>query len=523
MSRTDWDVVIVGSGFSGSLLARILARGGWRVLVVDRTRHPRFAIGESTTPLANLSLERLARGHGLDNMWALAAYGRWLDAYPEVRRGLKRGFSFYLQTPDRLFRPGPSRRLLVAASPNDRVADTHWLRADVDALLAGWAVEDGAEIAEETRIEGIESSPEGLRLELRGGGASRVTTAGLAIDASGASAAVASRLGATSGPPLRTKSALVYGHFEGVGELGGAVEDPRALDDAPYPEDRAAVHHLLEEGWGYLLAFDHGVTSAGLLLDDTEPAGAVAPQALWQSVIDRYPTLTTLFEGARPVFPLRSHPRLQRRLSRSHGPRWVATPHTYGFVDPFFSTGIAWSLRAVERLAEVLLGTEPGDEAVVSGRAFDRYSSLLAAEIEQIDRLVAAAYRARRRLDLFAPHSLLYFARVSFAESLERLGRPEGACWRGLLGAGEPEAEAHFRESGRRVEAALAGEEEVAGYEDWVARTIEPFDVAGLADAGRGNLYPAEIDTLERNAAKLGIPDPPLGRRLVELKAESEA
>ena len=38
-------VAIVGSGFAGSLLARILATLGYDVVLLERGRHPRFAIG----------------------------------------------------------------------------------------------------------------------------------------------------------------------------------------------------------------------------------------------------------------------------------------------------------------------------------------------------------------------------------------------------------------------------------------------------------------------------------------------
>ena len=130
---TRWcDVAIVGSGFAGSLLARVLAVLGYDVVLLERGTHPRFAIGESTTPLANLSLERLARRYGLEDCRALAAHGRWQARLPEVRGGLKRGFTFYRHHPGL---PLDAReRLLVAASPDDAVADTHWLRAD-DGIL----------------------------------------------------------------------------------------------------------------------------------------------------------------------------------------------------------------------------------------------------------------------------------------------------------------------------------------------------------------------------------------------------
>jgi transcriptional regulator GlxA family with amidase domain len=50
--RCDFDIVIVGSGFAGSLMAMIARRLGHSVVLVERGRHPRFAIGESSTPLA---------------------------------------------------------------------------------------------------------------------------------------------------------------------------------------------------------------------------------------------------------------------------------------------------------------------------------------------------------------------------------------------------------------------------------------------------------------------------------------
>src|SRR5262252_7105542 len=115
-------VAIIGSGFGGSLMARVLAVIGYDVVLLERGSHPRFAIGESTTPLANLSLERIARRYGLSDCYHLAAHGRWLQRYPELRRGLKRGFTFYRHHPDAAL--DAEQRLLVAASPNDHVADT---------------------------------------------------------------------------------------------------------------------------------------------------------------------------------------------------------------------------------------------------------------------------------------------------------------------------------------------------------------------------------------------------------------
>src|SRR5580765_1391268 len=70
-----FDLAIVGSGFGGSLLAAIARRIGLTVVLLEKGSHPRFAIGESTSPLANILLETLAARHGLPEIAALAKWG----------------------------------------------------------------------------------------------------------------------------------------------------------------------------------------------------------------------------------------------------------------------------------------------------------------------------------------------------------------------------------------------------------------------------------------------------------------
>ncbi|MFQ5691013.1 MAG: NAD(P)/FAD-dependent oxidoreductase, partial [Gemmatimonadota bacterium] len=159
-------VAVVGSGFAGSLLARILNRQGHRVHLLERARHPRFALGESSTPLTALCLERLAAHYGLEDLSWLAEYGRWERHPGGLRHGLKRGFTFYAHTPGEPYRNGPrnENRLLVAASPSDEVADGHWLRADVDAYMVERAAAEGVEYLDGVELAGVERRDDGFRL-----------------------------------------------------------------------------------------------------------------------------------------------------------------------------------------------------------------------------------------------------------------------------------------------------------------------------------------------------------------------
>ena len=93
-----------------------------------------------------------------------------------------------------------------------------------------------------------------------------------------------------------------------------------------------------------------------------------------------------------------------------------------------FSTGIAWSLLAVERLTDAFVRSKSRG-AMVPGDA-RRYDALLAREGDQIDRVVAGAYLAMRDFELFAAQTMLYFAVVSYADvvaSIKRIARQTSA------------------------------------------------------------------------------------------------
>ncbi len=524
-SRT-WDVVIAGAGFAGSLLARILATQGWRVLLVEKGRHPRFALGESSTPLANFALERLARRWKLPDLHALAAYGRWRRDLPELRRGLKRGFTFFQHRSgvplERScdFAAGDGR-LLVAASPEDALADSHWLRADVDHFLLERAIEAGAGYRGGVELTSVVVDEGGVTV----GGGDFEARADFLVDATGPGG-LAGRLGieAVDAPVAemaeddagRPSTLLLYGHFEGVRDtvdvlLEAGVEVPRG----PYLDDRAAVHHLLDEGWMYVLPFDEGaagqrLTSAGVVLRrGTDPElcalALEAPRAAWTRLLARYPTLQSVFATATEHRPLAVLPRLRHRLSASTDAafgRWLLLPHAYAFFDPLYSTGLAWSLLGVERVVD-LFQRAPREAAGMPSRVgLARYAELLSVEADHVDRLIAGAYLAMGDFQLLAAQTQLYFAAASFQELRQRLVLPAGdsaAAWEGFLGATDSISRDFVAEGETRLR------QQRSDFADWVASAIEPRNVVGLADPGRRNLYPVDLDVLLRDGHRLGL------------------
>jgi tetracycline 7-halogenase / FADH2 O2-dependent halogenase len=519
----------VGSGFAGSILARALAAQGHRVTLVDRARHPRFALGESSTPLAALSLERLAARYGMEDLHQLAAWGRWRRALPELRCGLKRGFTFYGHRPGERFRNGETNenRLLVAASPRDAMADAHWIRADVDHHLARRAAAEGVRVLEGVEVAEVERRGEGWRLVGRSieGGKPFEISADLVIDASGPGGFLARQLAIPSAlDEVELRTALVYGHFESVPSF---VEVARGGEwpAGPYPEERAAIHHLLAEGWMYVLPFDDGTVSAGIVLAREEErtwAAGVAPERAWRELIGRYPSLAAQWREAKPVRPIATVPRLQHRLARAAGDGWALLPHAFCFYSPLFSTGIAWSLLAVERLALLI---EAGGDLEDGLR---RYGELLSCEADHLQGLVEGAYRAAARsFDLFAAWGDLYFAAASFAEASQRLldTAPGGGAWpwQGFLGAGDPVVRGMVAATAaalRDLPEGCIDEVTAARFAAEVRRRIEPRNVAGLADPARRRLVPIDLEALVASAGKLGLTEDEMQRRLPRLRGD---
>jgi FADH2 O2-dependent halogenase len=529
--KQSFDVAIVGSGFAGSLLARILTILGYDVVLLERGVHPRFAIGESSTPLANLSLERLGARYGLKDCYDLAAHGRWLANFPEIRRGLKRGFTFYRHHPGQPFanRGLESERLLVAASPDDAISDSHWLRADVDYLFVREAIAAGVDYRDRTELVGADIGSSEVRLTGRRDGTEFNLRARFLIDASGPGGFLARQLSIPSGlDKTHTRSSLVYSHFENPRLIEKVVP---GMPAGPYSEDWAAVHHVIDEGWMYSLRFDDGLTSAGFLLTPRGLAsldkrdGADADR-MWRSLLARYPTIGEAFGDAAPTMPVAFRPLIQHRLTRATGQRWAMMPHAYAFVDPLFSTGIAWSLRAVERLALSFEQAANGNR-VPDERALERYESALGAEADQIDLVVAGAYEAMAQFDLFAAQAMLYFVTVSFAEASQRLGPSETVAWNGFMGVGDEVLDGVPRESLRRLREIThsrghAGtSDERQRFVEWLTAAIAPRNVAGLADPARHNLYPVDFDALIEHHGLLGMSRDQVITRLPALRGMS--
>lgn len=490
VTDVEMDVAVLGSGAGGTLTALLLDRIGLRVAVFDRTAHPRFAIGESSIPTGNLILRDLADRYDLPRLRPLTAYGPWHEAYPEVVVGRKRGFSYFRHRPQRPYTPHPDHRteFLVAASSDPYRSDTHWLRADVDAFLAGEVRRAGIPLLERTRLTDIEREE---RWALRGRREHETVrcTAEFVVDATGTGGLLqAEGFTEPARRPLATRTRTLFTHLRGLDRWRDAVaRGAGRTEDHPFPCDEAAVHHVLEEGWIWEFRFNDGRTSVGLVLDagKNPPEPDLSPDREWRRHLRRYPSLEARLAGVERADPpggiVRTR-QLQRLVRRSAGPGWALLPFTAGFVDPLHSTGIAHTMSGIERLVEILDAHGPSPPLV----ALDRYSRELEGELRFIDDLVRACYRALPSFRAWVASTKLYFAAATRYERrrVAARGRPGDAS--GFLCARNDGLRNVTREACERLASwppsGPPPEDAVARYEGFIEEALRPYDEVGLFD-----------------------------------------
>jgi FADH2 O2-dependent halogenase len=506
-TNSHYDLAIVGSGFSGSLLAMIARSIGLSVILLERGKHPRFAIGESTSPLANLLIEQLAERYNLPRLLPLTSFGPWLRAYPEVHYGLKRGFTFFKHESGRPYHSVPDRsnQLMVAASPIDEVADTHWFRADVDEFFMKEAVSQGADYLDETNVTLLQGPDEnGATLSLQRGNDSRTVHARLLIDATGPRGFLSRALNIPEAsfqnyPPTQT----LFSHFTGVrrcDQMPDFSPLPSPGEHPPYPMDDAALHHVFDGGWMWVLRFNNGVTSAGIACTDEYAHGLnlAEREPAWERLMARFPSIAEQFEEAEPVQPFIYSPRLTYRSTAAAGTGWAMLPSAAAFVDPLFSTGIPLTLLGIERLSKIL------EESWGSNELNTRLKELGELTLNEADwtaKFIGACYAAMRDFPRFADFSMFYFAAASYSEMARRL--QEAPSVRPYLAADQPE----FAQGLEWCAEILTNHKEPLGstFAGEVAERINSLNVAGLADPDKRNWYGVDLEDLVINAEKLGF------------------
>src|SRR5437763_15136009 len=164
MRSDTYDIAIIGGGPAGSTAAALLARAGRRVIVLEREKFPRFHIGESLLPFSMQAFTRLGLHEKFLRAGFIKKYGGEI-----IGACCDTGTKFYFKDGYR--------------SQTDHAYQV--TRGDFDKMLLDHATESGAEVHEQTTVDGIDFSHDGVELTIKSEGSSHSIRACYGVEAAG--------------------------------------------------------------------------------------------------------------------------------------------------------------------------------------------------------------------------------------------------------------------------------------------------------------------------------------------------
>ena len=391
-SNRRFDVAILGSGMSGSIMAAVLAKQGVSVLLLDGEAHPRFAVGESTIPHTSLLISLLAEKYGMPELEHTVHSDRLCD-HVCTTCGVKRTFGFAYHRPGEVY--DRRRGLQFGTSAKD---EHHWFRQDIDAYLFHLAIHYGAVPRQRTKVTSLEIDQQGVRLSLSTG---EEIHARYLMDGTGYRSVVADRYDLREKPTrLKHHSRSLFTHMVDVPPFD---EEQNPLSVSWH---QSTLHHCFERGWFWVIPFNNHARSTnplisiGLTMDPRRyPKGGLPPEEEFDQFLRKFPSVAEQFAKAKAVRPWVSTDRLQYSSKQTIGYRWCMMSHAAGAVDPLFSRGMINTIEVIHALLDPLLNALAEDD--FDEARFAHIEPLQQRVLDYNDRLVNGAFISWADFDLW--------------------------------------------------------------------------------------------------------------------------
>ena len=350
MKKKIRTIAVIGGGPSGSALATLLKRKGFKVAVFYLEKRPDIIVGESLVP-------------------AIVPMLRSLGVEDEVRSysTYKPGASVWVNKDEEATSP------FSYGGGNLPPYAYNVPRVKFDKTIFDNAVKEGVQFFNyAARIEQVGNTDE-LKL-------SDDTIAGinnyfegqpdLIVDATGRSRTISRLLKIPTKEGYR-KDVAVFAHLSGAEKI------------EPFN-----IHlHRLEKGWTWRIPLP-GKTSVGIVIN---PEHLKSYGATKEEQYDNYlrsdETLQKFTSNAKRETAVVQYDNYQLISQKMYGQNWVLTGDAGGFLDPIFSSGLFLAIKGAFRLADAI---EVGTDV-----AFKRYQKEQMRELYVWQKLVDTWYSGR--------------------------------------------------------------------------------------------------------------------------------
>lgn len=313
MSTSSCDVVVIGGGPSGTTIAPLLAKRGYKVVLLEKARHPRFHIGESLLP-ANLPIFDLL-GVGDE----VASIGM-----------IKNAAEFNSPWHDH------QQRFYFADAWDKSLPSAYQVRrSDFDELLIKNAAKQGVEVHQECRVKSVDldSKLVSLIAEHKDGRLEE-WKARFVVDASGRDTFLANKLQIKHRNPQHNSSS-VYAHFDGALRNSG-------------PDEGNISIFWFEHGWFWFIPLSDGCTSIGMVTWPyfMKTKGSRTLEQFLLDGIKMCPLLGEKLKKAKISGNAEATGNFSYVSERCHGKNYLMLGDAFAFIDPVFSSGVLLAMNS---------------------------------------------------------------------------------------------------------------------------------------------------------------------------------
>lgn len=321
---SEFDVVIIGGGPSGSTTGALLAEQGHKVLLLEREPFPRYHIGESLIPYTWFTLNRLGV---VDWLRTSACPKKYSVQFVSITGKVSQPFYFF-------------------QTIKHECAQTWQVyRGEFDQMLLDNAISKGVTLRQHVSVRDVlmeGSRVVGVRADTKDGRKGEEIRARVVVDASGRDSLLSRKFGWKDKDPDLNKIA-VWSYFE------GAMRDP-GLD-----EGATTVAYVPRKGWFWYIPLHSNVVSVGVvgepsyLYRDTRDPDEI----FWREARDcRW--IHDHIEVGRQVEPVRVTGEYSYHSKQIAGDGFCLVGDAFAFLDPLFSTGVFLALKSGEMAADAI-------------------------------------------------------------------------------------------------------------------------------------------------------------------------
>jgi flavin-dependent dehydrogenase len=315
------DVFVLGGGPAGSTAAGLLAERGWKTVVVDKERHPRFHIGESMLPMSTPLFERLGVREQVEKI-GMVKYGAEFIS-PQMKQTVTFDFSL--------------------AWNADYPSTYQVRRSQLDEILFRNSGRMGAQTVEECRITDVQFPQEG-DVRIAGemaDGTKRSWRARFFIDASGRDTFLSRRFDMKRRNHDHATAAM-FGHFVNAKRLPGKEEGNISI-------------FWFEHGWFWFIPLLDGQTSVGAVCNaDYMKTRKGDTRQFFFDTIARCPQLAARLAQAQLPGNVTATGNYSYYSDRMYGDRYILVGDAWAFVDPVFSSGVLLGMNSAFLGADVV-------------------------------------------------------------------------------------------------------------------------------------------------------------------------